>query len=360
MRLTIIFIALLLLSGCESGIEKIKPARTLMTESVYASVTVQPEDLYAVYAAAAGVIDEVFIEEGVEVEKGQKLAQITNTASRINQDKAQLSLQSARDNFIGNTAVLNNIEDEIQAARLKLNTDSLNYFRQERLWKQNIGARIELDNRKLAYELSINNLKSLQNKFDRTKRELAVQVRQSEKVLKASQVNVKDFDIQSKMEGKVYAVYKKAGEVISFQEPLATIGSRNSFIIEMLVDEVDIAKVEIGQKALVTLDAYQKEVFEAKVTKIYPRKDERTQTFKTEAIFLKPPNKLFPGLSGEANIVLSEKSAVVTIPIEFLMDGNKVKTENGEEKVSIGLRNLERVEIISGIDTSTFILNPQQ
>jgi len=341
-------------------VEKIKPTMTSMTESVYASVTVQPEDLYAVYAAVPGLIEVLLIEEGDEVKKGQKLAQITNTASRINADKARLSLQFARDNFTGNTAVLTNIQDEIRAARFKLSADSLNYFRQKRLWEQNVGAKIELDNQLLIYELAINNLTSLQNKFDRTKRELATQVRQSEKALKATQVNVKDFDIESKMNGKVYAIYKKAGEVILSQEPLAAVGSSDLFLIEMLVDEVDIAKISIGQQTLVTLDAYGKEVFVAKVTKIYPRKDERTQTFKVEAIFLNPPEKLFPGLSGEANIVLSEQAAVMTIPIEFLMVGDQVKTKEGEQKVKIGMRNLERVQILSGIDTSTFILNPQQ
>lgn len=45
-------------------------------------------------------------------------------------------------------------------------------------------------------------------------------------------------------------------------EPLASVGSANNFIIELLVDEVDIVKIKVDQKTLVTLDAYGTEVFE--------------------------------------------------------------------------------------------------
>ena len=39
-------------------------------------------------------------------------------------------------------------------------------------------------------------------------------------------------------------------------EPLASIGSATDFVIEMLVDEVDIVKISKDQKVIITLDAY--------------------------------------------------------------------------------------------------------
>ena len=39
------------------------------------------------------------------------------------------------------------------------------------------------------------------------------------------------------------------------------------------------------------------------------------------------PNVLYPGLSGEANIIIAKKENVLTIPKEYLIDGNKVKTD---------------------------------
>ena len=126
----------------------------------------------------------------------------------------------------------------------------------------------------------------------------------------------------------------------------------------MKIDEVDIARIKTGQKALITLDAYERQVFEAEITRIYPQKDKRTQTFEVEAEFKNPPAVLYAGLSGEANVVLNQKDDILLIPREYLIEGDHVNTPDGMVPVKIGMKNLEFVEIISGIDTSTILLKP--
>jgi multidrug efflux pump subunit AcrA (membrane-fusion protein) len=123
----------------------------------------------------------------------------------------------------------------------------------------------------------------------------------------------------------------------------------------MLIDEVDITKIELNQVILITLDAYEKEVFEAKISKIYPTKNERTQTFKIEGVFTNRPKKLYPGLTGEANIVINTKNNVITVPNEYINENSELKTDKGLIKVVTGIKNLERIEIVSGIDSSTLI-----
>ena len=123
------------------------------------------------------------------------------------------------------------------------------------------------------------------NKFYRTKKELETQAKQAQNTYKSSKINTDEYTVTSKINGKVYALYKNTGEIVTTMEPLASVGSATDFIIEMLVDEVDIVKIEKGQKALITLDAYSSEVFEARINKIYPQKDSRSQTFKIEALF---------------------------------------------------------------------------
>ena len=128
----------------------------------------------------------------------------------------------------------------------------------------------------------------------------------------------------------------------------------------MLVDEVDIVKIIEDQTVLITLDAYKGEVFTGKVSKILPKKDERNQTFVVEAIFDNPPKKLYPGLSGEANIIIATKNEVLTIPKEYLIDENKVKTDDQLVEIVIGLQNMEFVEVISGITEDSYIYKPKE
>jgi len=356
-----IFLFVLMISfGCQEKSTYIKPKLRPLTESVYAAATLQPAITYQAYSGVNGLIETIFIEEGATVKKGQKIAQIINLNPQINTENARLNVDLAEENYLGSAAVLAGIMDDIQAAKLKLATDSLNFARQQRLWEKQIGSKLEYDSRKLTYELAINALQSLEKKYQRTKNDLATKVKLAKNQLKASQVTTNDFVIRAKMDGIVYALFKESGEAISMQEPIATIGHPNDFIIEMEVDEMDITSIKQQQKILLNLDAYNGDVFEAMVTKIYPQKELRTQTFKIEGQFKNPPTILYPGLSGEANIIIAEVAEVLTVPLAYLVDKNKVKLANGDLiTIKTGLKNMETIEVLEGIDTSTLILKPE-
>ena len=360
MRNTLYNLSILLFVSCGTNREKLLPTQTAITESVYSSVTVQPDSLYQAYAAVAGILDRNLVEEGDAVAKGDPILQIINNAPKLNTENARLALQLAQENYNGSSAILSSIEDEINAATLSFKNDSINYFRQKNLWEKNIGSKVEFDNRKLAYELSGNNLRLLKSRYQRTKNELQTQLQQARNNYQTSQIATKDFTVTSKINGKVYALFKEPGEIVTTMEPLAAVGSADIFVVEMLVDEVDIVKLRTGQQVLITLDAYGNAVFEAEVSKIYPRKDERSQTFTVEALFKQPPEKLYPGLAGEGNIIIAQRDSALVIPKTYLIDGDRVLTEDGPVTVTLGLQNLDQVEILEGITAETYLLKPEE
>lgn len=351
---------LLLLLSCNGEEEKTKPVLTSITESVYASVTIQPDSLYEAYAIVNGILDQNLVEEGEMVNKGTPLAQIINSSPELNARNAKLALELARNNYEGNSTVLAGIRDEINAARLKLTNDSINYFRQKKLWQQEIGSKAEYDARELAYELSQNSLQLLKNKYERSKNELETQLRQAENNYRNSLITTTDFTVKSKINGKVYSLHKEPGEIVSTSQSVASVGSADKFVIDMLVDEVDIVKIREGQQVLVTLDAYEDRIFTARVSKIYPKKDEQNQTFKVEALFEEPPKVLYPGLSGEANIIIAYKEKALVIPRQYLINGNTVKTEDEIVKVEPGLQSIDSVEILSGLKIGTMIYKVEE
>lgn len=352
-------IILVTLISCGKDEESVKPIVQTLTESVYASVTVQPEDIYDVYASASGIVSKIYLREGDTIAKGQLLAEVTSDLSKLNKENAQLSLELARKKYKGDANVLDRLKDEMDANQDQLAQDSINYVRQKRLMDKGVGAKADLEARQLKYDLTKKQSAILLKQYEQTAVELKNNYKQSENAVEKAMTNLSDFSIRSKIDGKVYSLMKEEGELITQQSPFASIGLRSSFIIDMRIDEVDIASVSLGQKVIISLDAYKGKTFDAKITKIYPVKDERTQTFKVEAKFINPPNALYAGLSGEANIVISQKENVMTIPLEYLTEDGKVKTNDGEIEVKTGMRNLERVEIQSSkIDTSTTIIKP--
>ena len=354
----ILFLSLLI--SCNRNNEKIYPKVTAITESVYSSVTVQPDSLYQAFAVVNGIVDENLVEEGEQVRKGDPVVQIINSNPRLNEENAKIAVVLARQNLQGETAVLAGLREELEAARLKYLNDSINYFRQKNLWEQQIGSKSSFETKKLGFETSQAILEQLRNKYSRTRLELQSQLKQAENNYQVSRTNATDFTVKSKINGKVYALLKNPGEIVTTNQPLASIGKADKFIVEMLVDEVDIVRLKKGQLVLLTLDAYGDRLFKAKLDKIYPEKDARNQTFLVEALFDEQPDVLYPGLSGEASIIVSQKDTALVIPKNFLIDGNRIKTENGEIKVKTGLESIDSIEIVSGLTPEIEIFKPDE
>ena len=353
---------LLLLFACQdkNSDEDIKPHLSNITESVYASVKVIPEDAYNCKSTMSGLIKKIYIQEGDQVKKGQTLFTISPAAELSNRLKdAQLYLNEAKENYLGKSNQLINLELEMANLKEQNQLDSVNYERARRLWNQNIGSKNQLERSQLAYQNSTSKVNSLINKYAQTKLNLKNQYERAQNLVSTTSTQLKDFEIQAEIDGKVFAIYKELGEFISPQESFAEIGSATNFIIEMDIDEVDISKIELGDTAIINLEAYPDKLFSSTLNYISDKKSNTTQTFKVEAEFTQSPVKLFHGLSGEANIVISRKENAIIIPSDYLISGNKVLTADGEVELKLGIKGLEFVEVLEGIDSSITILKPR-
>ena len=148
--------------------------------------------------------------------------------------------------------------------------------------------------------------------------------------------------------------------MINPQTPLAVIGDASVFLLELQIDEYDIAKIKPGQKVLLTMDSYSDQVFEATISKLYPLLNERTRSFIAEAEFVKQPPVLIPNLTAEANIVIRTKENALTIPRSYLIDDSFVLTgKDKKQKVTTGLKDYQKVEILNGITANDLIYKPQ-
>ena len=108
------------------------------------------------------------------------------------------------------------------------------------------------------------------------------------------------------------------------------------------------------------MDSYKGQVYDAIVDKIYPIMEERSRTFKLEAHFTKPPHKLYPNLTAEANIIIKIKKDVITIPKSYLIQGGYVLVNTDEKrKVTVGLSDYQNAEIISGLSAGETIYKPK-
>lgn len=348
-----------LLVACGKERESTKPTHEELVEAVYSSVVIEPVDAYKVNSSITGYIDEVYFSEGDFVKKGDLLFLISNKPIELNEQNAELNYELLKDSYSGAANLIEEMKLDQKSSKMKMMNDSVNYQRFKMLYDKNACSKFELDNASMAYELSKYTYLSVSKRIVRKEKELKNQINQSKNNLNASSLKTKDYYIRSNIDGKLYQTFKEKGEFVSMQEPIAIVGDAKAYKLKMLIDEVDISKVTIGQKVLVTLEAYKNKVFEAKITKIAPKMDAQTQTFEIEAVFVQQPARLYMGLTGEGNIVINEKKKALVIPREYLQAGNKVETENGFVQVKTGLSNWSFIEIVSGLDENTVILKPE-
>lgn len=353
------FILILFIFSCKSKVEKVKPEISSISESIYASGIIKSKDQYEAFATVNGIIENIYVSEGDTVKKGTPLLSISNETQKLNKDNAELAAHFSDFNL--NQGKLNEAKLLIDLSNNKMKNDSVLFFRQKALWDKQVGSKVELEQRELAYQNSKTAYYSSVVRYDDLKRQLSFSSSQSQKNLQISSEQEGDFTLKSEIEGVVYDLYKSKGEMVGIQTPLAVIGDSKHFILEMQVDEYDIFRIRRGLRVLVTMDSYKGKVFGAQVTKIYPIMNERSKTFLVEAEFIDSPEILYPNITFEANIVLKIKDKAILIPRSFLLNDSIVVKSNGDKViVKTGLKDYQKVEIISGISTDDELIKPTE
>ncbi|HEY1060778.1 MAG TPA: efflux RND transporter periplasmic adaptor subunit [Daejeonella sp.] len=354
------FLALLsiVLFSCGDSVETIKPTIESISQSVYASGVIKSQDQYEAYASVSGIVNQIFVVEGDTLKKGDPILTISNEVQKLNAENARIF--SDYNALSANQGKLNEAASLIEFTRNKMRNDSVLFYRQKNLWEQEVGTKVDLEQRELAWQNSKNTYNSALIRYNDLKRQLNFAASQARKNLSISQTLANDYTLKSEMDGIVYNIYKLKGEIISPQTPVAVIGAADKFTLEMQVDENDILLVRNGQKVLVNLDSYKGKVFEAVVRRINPLMNERNKTFIVEAEFIQKPEQIYPNITFEANIIIQEKSEALLIPRTYLLKDSMVIKSGGDTVVvKTGLKDYQKVEILSGIKSDDELLKPE-
>ncbi|MDO5818027.1 MAG: HlyD family efflux transporter periplasmic adaptor subunit [Eubacteriales bacterium] len=140
-----------------------------------------------------------------------------------------------------------------------------------------------------------------------------------------------------------------------------TISSDENMVLAVSVDELDINSVEIGQEAVVELDAIEDETFTGEVTAIGDTASASGGVAKyTVSLTIPKDDRMKQGMNASATITIDSRENVVTIPVNALQEeGSKVfvYTEqdddgnlSGEKEVTTGLSDGTTVEITDGLE----------
>ncbi len=208
------------------------------------------------------------------------------------------------------------------------------------------------------------------NEYNEAKAEFENQQLSTEKNGNVSSVTQAEIDkiraeirkstIYAPFAGVTTNVAKEVGETAATNETVITVQGGGTFQIESFVPEVNIALINVGDEAEITLDAYGEDIlFYAKVISIDPAETIRdgVSTYKVKLQFSEEDERIKAGMTANVSIIIFNKPDVIVLPggVVFEEDGQnfvKVKTDQGVVKRAVMLgeiSTLGQVEIVSGL-----------
>jgi HlyD family secretion protein len=167
--------------------------------------------------------------------------------------------------------------------------------------------------------------------------------------------------LYSPINGVVTEQDAKVGQIAAANTNITSVISSSQFDVEAYIPEADIAKINVGNSADITLDAYGSDiVFRAKVVKIDPGETvtEGVATYKTTLQFNNEDARVKSGMTANIDILANKKENVLIVPQRAItsQDGDKtakILGGNGAVKevtVKLGLRGSDgNVEVLEGI-----------
>jgi len=154
------------------------------------------------------------------------------------------------------------------------------------------------------------------------------QLKNLQEQLKEAESNLENYYIKAPFDGVVTNINFKKGDSIKPGETLATVFDNKNLVFRVDIDELDIAKIKVGQKVNITVDALpqtQTDALTGKVAKIpLEGTTQNGVTTYSVTISIDSPKDLKIGMNANAEIIVNQKQDILMVPLEAVQKfGNR-------------------------------------
>jgi HlyD family secretion protein len=313
--------------------------QTLITatieDKIVATGKVLPEDEVNVVPQIAGIIQELYVEEGDEISTGDLIAKIK---------------------VVPNEQTLNSAEGRVKSAQIVMNNSKIEYERNKVLYEKEIISDQDFNSATLRYNQDMQNLSNAKSDL------------QIIKLGSSGGSTITNTNVRATVSGTILEIPVEEGDQViqanTFNAGtiIATIADLNKMIFEGQVDEGEVGKLKVDMPLVVTLGAIEGKEYEAKLRLIAPKGTEVAGAiqFKIEGeVYLDDEYVVRAGYSANASIVANKKEDVLAISEALLQYDSKTKKpyveiETSSQKferknVKLGISDGVNAELISGV-----------
>jgi len=302
-----------------------------------ATGSVVPRYEIEIVPQVSGIIDELFVEAGDKISKGQIVARIK---------------------IIPDMVTLNSAETRLNRAKINYEDAQIDYDRQQKLFDKNVISYEEFKNAKVGYDSAKEELTAAENNLELIKNGVTKKAENATNTLVRSTINGMVLDVPVEVGNSVIQANTfNAGTTI------ASVADMKDMIFEGNVDETEVGKIKEGMPIELEIGAIDKEKFAATLEYISPKGVEENGAIQFEIkanVNLKEGQFIRAGYSANANIVLDKKDSVMVIPeglLKFENDSSFVEVNTGSTEepnfekrfVETGLSDGINIEITEGL-----------
>jgi multidrug efflux pump subunit AcrA (membrane-fusion protein) len=360
----------------------IRVARQSFSPVVTALGTVKPQVGAEVRLGARipGKVEHLYANIGEIVEKGQVIAELEKEELNAGVEMRQAELNRALANLFAQE-LLGPLEIEKAEAEWKQllairNLEEAEYKRQLALFEDNLTSKQVIDQTREELlvtqkdlEASLKTLELIRNNFKENMKRIQAEVESAKAALKIAEVELSYATLLAPISGIIASVSTQEGETVAVglsAPTFVTIIDLNRLQVETYVDEVDIGKIELGQKATFSVEAFPSVDIDGEVSAIYPKAILRENVVFYDVVVKtlgSPEVALRPEMTANVSIFLEPREDVLIVPATSVMKSGGISfvyviRKSGPEshEVQVGLRQGRFIEIKEGLEEGDEVL----
>lgn len=341
-----------------------------IARSVVATGKIQPRAKVEVKSKASGIVKKILVDYGQFVRQGQVLVELDKEELQARMREASATLQAAQ--AAEESALAQHERNKVEAEGPDLPFLKSAMERARSAHQQGLISKAVMEEAERSYIMAFNKQASSLRSVSVTQAEIAksrAQVAQAKAVLERAEEDLRNATIVSSMDGLVLSRNVEIGDAVS---SILVLGSQATLVMTLgdvsdvyvlgKVDQSDIGRVYMGQKARIVVESFKDKKLEGAVTKIAPlgvEKDNVT-TFEVRVSIRNPGGELRANMSANAEILLQEKKAVLLVPETSLVYDKQrqaavevpdTAVPGGKRKVpvQVGISNGVKTEITAGL-----------
>ncbi len=333
---------------------------------------VQPMTTIQMSPLEGGIVQEIIIEEGGQVRKGDEILRLSNENLDLQILNSEAEL-AEKENILRNTMIsmeqqrLSVMQDKLQL-EMEVKRLERKYSQQKALYADKLIAREEYLTAKEDFELAQKRLALVTERAYQDSLYRAVEINQMQESLDNMRLNMQmirrrkeNLTIKSPINGELGLLDVVLGQSVASGTKIGQINDLDSYKIEAMIDEHYIDRVSSGLEA--TFER-QSETYEAVIRKVYP--EVRDGKFKADFRFSgTQPSNIRTGQTYYLNLQLGQPEKAILIPrgTFYQETGGKwiyvVAPEGGKaikREIRIGRQNPQFYEVLEGLESGEKVI----